>query len=282
MSSSIGPTNTPAVSRPSGWIEVGKLFVILTAVMAMRNSFGVFFTSIQNQFDMSRAGTSAIYSSFNALAAIFTILGGWALDRFGPKAVFVVMGILTAISLLLTGRTTSSWQLFFTYSLLLAAGVGGGFSITLATVSRWFSKRRGLALGMTLSGEGAGTLAVAPLATFLIASFNWQTAYLIIGLFAGLLMVGFALFLKPVPRSVEITAAAHTSSSPHTYAANAIPAADFSLKQAARTRSFWFLGLIYLLFSFNFYLVLAHIVPHATDLNFSASRSAIIISLIGA
>jgi MFS family permease len=95
-------------------------------------------------------------------------------------------------------------------------------------------------------------------------------------------MVGFALFLRPVPRNVEITTAANTSLRPRAYEANAVPAADFSLKQAARTRSFWLLGLVYLLFSFNFYLVLTHVVPHATDLNFTASRAAIIISLIGA
>ena len=282
MSLSTKPTSDSPAERPSGWIEVGKLFVILTAVMAIRNSFGVFFNSIENQFGMSRAGTSAIYSAFNGLAAIFTILGGWGLDRLGPKVVFIAMGALTVLSLVLTSQTTSSWQLFFTYSFLLAAGVGGGFSITLATVSRWFSKRRGLALGMTLSGEGVGTLAVAPLATFLIASSNWQTAYLILGLIAGILMIGFALFLKTVPKNLEIKTAANTPDRLHANETDAVRVSDFSLKQAARTSSFWLLGLVYLLFSFNFYLVLTHIVPHAIDLNFTASRAAIIISIIGA
>ncbi len=278
----MSPTNpADGVAVPnnrSPWPEVAKLFIILTAIMAVRNSYGVFFTSIENQYNLSRAATSAIYSTFNALAAIFTILGGLALDRFGPKIVFLGMGVVTALSLVLTGRTTSAWQLYLTFSFLLAAGSGCGFSITLATVSRLFSKGRGLALGMTLSGEGAGTLAVAPLATFLIAGFGWQNAYSILGLIAGGLVFVFALLLNPVRKSPPVfatSAAAKPGPTP-------VAQPGFSLKEAARTRSFWFLGLVYLLFSFNFYLVLAHIVPHATDLSITAAHAAIIVSLIGA
>jgi MFS transporter, OFA family, oxalate/formate antiporter len=251
------------------------------AIMGIRNSFGVFFTSIEDQFGLSRGGTSSFFSVFMVLSAFFTGLGGWALDRFGPKAVLLTMGILTLASLLLTGRTTSSWQLFFTYSLLLAAGVGCGFSVILATVSRMFQRRRGLALGIALSGEGVGTLAVAPFATFLISAFDWRTAFSVIGLVGGALMIGFALFLRGVPANSGVSAPSKSAVSVHK-ADGIVHVPGFSLKEAVRTPSFWFLGLVYLLFSFSFYLVLAHIVPHATDLGFTASRAALIISLIGA
>ena len=51
----------------------------------------------------------------------FTIVGGWALDRYGPRLVFFIMGVFTGLSLLLTSRADSLWQLYLAYSLLLYA-----------------------------------------------------------------------------------------------------------------------------------------------------------------
>ena len=259
--------------QPNKWIELIKLLIILTAVMAVRNSFGLFLTSIENQFGLTRGGTSAFFSVFSILAAFFTVLGGWALDRFGTKIVFIVMGLITAVSLVLTGQTTSSWQLFLTYSLLLAAGTGGGFSLTLAAISRLFTKRRGLALGIGLSGEGVGTLAVAPLATFLISTFNWRIAYSVIGPLAGAIIFGFALLLKRTSQNSEEIIQAKSSAEPR--------AAGFSVAEAMKTATFWLLGLVYLTISFNYYLALNHLVPNAIDLGITASRAAIIVALIG-
>jgi MFS transporter, OFA family, oxalate/formate antiporter len=266
-------------SESGNWTEVGKLFIIIAAVMAVRNSYGVFFTSIENQFQLSRGATSAIFSVFMGMAAFFTILGGWALDRFGPKAVLTIMGVLTTLGLLLSGQVKESWQLFLTYSFLLSAGTGGGFSLVLATVSRLFVIRRGLALGIALSGEGVGTLVIAPIATFLISSFNWRTAFTLIGISAGVVMICFAQSLRKVPRHTEITAQAKSTGSP---GSNTGQTPGFSLKEAVKTGSFWFLGSVYLLLSFSFYLVLAHMVPHAIDMGITAARAAIIISLVGA
>ena len=254
------------------WYELIKLLIILTAIMAIRNSFGLFLTSIENQFGLTRGETSAFFSVFSILAAFFTVLGGWALDRFGPKKVFVVMGLVTILSLMLTGQTNSSWQLYFTYSLLLAAGTGGGFSLALAAISRLFTKRRGLALGIGLSGEGIGTLAVAPLATFLISTFNWRMAYSILGPLAGVIIIGFALFLRQPRRS---------SGKPVDGSARVPQISGFSVSQAMKTVSFWLLGVVYLAISFNNYLALTHMVPNALDLGISPARAALIVSLMG-
>jgi MFS family permease len=256
------------------WVELIKLLIILTAIMAIRNSFGLFLTSIESQFGLTRGETSAFFSIFSILAAFFTVLGGWALDRFGPKKVFIVMGLITILSLVLTGRTTSAWQLYFTYSLLLAAGTGGGFSLALATISRLFAKGRGLALGIGLSGEGVGTLAVAPLATFLITSFNWRIAYSIIGPLAGAIIIGFALFLRQIPgNSIVSVDKTKSSAGPQ--------APGFSVREAMKTVSFWLLGVVYLTISFNNYLALTHIVPNAIDLGITPARAAIIVALMG-
>ncbi len=83
-----------------------------------------------------------VFSCFSA------VLGGWAIDRYGPKVVFSIMGLFIGISLILTSQVAAAWQLFVTYSLLMAIGVGAFYVVTTSTILRWFDRRRGLALGI--------------------------------------------------------------------------------------------------------------------------------------
>ena len=265
----------------NGWVVVAELVIILAVFLGVRNSFGVFLKSIENEFHLSRGATSGFFSVYMAISCFFTFIGGWGLDRYGPRIVLAIMGVFTCLSLLLTSQTNSSWQLFISYSLLLAIGTGAGFTVVLSTVSKRFIKRRGLALGAALSGEGLGTLAIAPFATYLVTSFTWRMAFVVMGLIAGIVIIGLSLLLKRAPENDVLTDARVASAEPSKDREDYIQNVSFSLSEAARTRSFWFLGIVYLLFSLCFNLVLTHIVPHATDIGITAARAAIIVSLIG-
>jgi MFS family permease len=149
-------------------------------LLGTRQSYGVFFKSVQSDFNLSRAATSGIFSAYMGFSGVFSVLGGWALDRFGPKWTIVGMGFFTGVSLLLTSQVHSLWQLYFTYSLILAIGTGETYTVVSASVSRWFNKKRGLALGISQAGGGIGLLIAAPLSSYLIISFNWRTAYILL------------------------------------------------------------------------------------------------------
>ena len=271
-----------------GWVLVIAFFIYGVVAGGIRISFGVFFKSIQNEFDLSRATTSLIVSLSMFLGfSIFAFLGGWALDRYGPRIVVFVMGLFTGLSLLLTSQTNSTWQLFITYSLLLAIGSGAMFVVPMSTVSRWFDKKRGLAVGITGSGSGLGQVIIAPLATFLIARFDWRIAYIAVGLLTLLIVVPISRLLKREPREigllpdgVKLDSVNSQGQQPKTEE-NSVHLVGLSLNQAFRTRSFWLCGLCWLSLSFCLLLVATHIVPHATDLGFSDAQAAIIISIIG-
>ncbi len=66
------------------------------------------------------------------LASVFALLGGWALDKYGPRLVTVAMGAITGLSLLLTGRVESVWQLYVAYGLLLALGTGAIYPLAMS------------------------------------------------------------------------------------------------------------------------------------------------------
>ena len=104
-------------------------FFVYIMMMGINSSFGVFFKSLENAFNLSRATTSAVYSGRMALGCIFSLLGGWALDRYGPRIVLFLMGLFLGLSMLLTGLASAGWQLFITYSLLFAMGSGATYVV---------------------------------------------------------------------------------------------------------------------------------------------------------
>jgi len=245
-------------------------------------SFGVFFKSIESTFSLTRAETSAVSSVNMLLVGVFGFLGGWALDRYGPKIVVLLMGLFAGLSLLLTSQATSSWQLFITYSLLLAMGIGGLYVVPAATVSRWFDKKRGLVLGIAGSGVGLGVVVMAPLATYLITNFDWRMAYIVIGLITWFMVIPLSRLLKKDPR--EIGALPDGLNSPTLgveHQEDGIQPLDSSLLQTLSTRNFWLFVFTWLFFAFSLLLILTHLVPHATDIGISAGKAATVLSLMG-
>ncbi len=267
-----------------GWVIVISLVVIGAMLYGIRQSYGVFFKSIESEFDISRALTSGVFSAFSIFYCVFTVIAGWALDRYGPKLVILVMGFFTGLSLLLTSQTNSPWQLFISYSLLLAIGLGGIYNVVMATTSRWFDKKRGLALGIASSGAGLGPVAIAPFATYLISNFDWRTAYIVVGTMAGLVIISLSMLLKKEPSEIGALPDGVKSDSGETRVQDKredLQTVSFSLRQALGTRSFWFFMAYLFVHGICLNLVFTHLVPHVTDVGISAAKAAVILSLLG-
>ena len=265
-----------------GWVVVIAFFIIGITLYGIHFSFGVFFKSIESEFNLTRAATSAILSANMLLAGVFSFFAGWALDRYGPKVVVLLMGIFTGLSLVLTSQVNALWQIFMTYSLLLAMGTGPLYVVPMSAVSRWFDKKRGLALGLSSLGIGLGTVIMAPFATYLITNFDWHTAYLIIGLIAWLIVIPLSRLLKKDPREIGALPDGVKSCRQEVKSKeNSIQLIDSSLWLVFRKRSFWILVSTWFLFASSVFLVFTHLVPHVTDIGFSAGEAAAVLSLIG-
>ncbi len=262
---------------------VAVFLVIGITLYGIHFSFGVFFKSIESEFGLTRAATSAILSANMILAGLWSFFAGWALDRYGPRLVVMFMGLFTGLSLVLTSQATAVWHLFFTYSLLLGMGTGALYVVPMSAVSRWFDRKRGLALGLASLGIGLGTVIMAPFATYLITGLTWQRAYLIIGLIAWVVVLPLSQLLKRDPADVGALPDGRRNDAQNPGAGIGDPnraQAPFSV--LLRTRSFGFLVSIWVLFAFCLFLVVTHLVPHITDIGFSPAQAAAVLSLMGA
>jgi len=264
-----------------GWYIIAAGTLLMATCFGISYSFSVYFPALQSEFSWNRTATSGVFSLYLLLVGLFSILCGRAIDRFGPKPVVLVMGIVTGISLILTAQVHALWQLYITYSILLAAGTGGMYIIAMSTASRWFYRKRATAMGILGTGASLGTVIMAPVSAWLIETYQWRTAYMLTGILAWMLIIPGALFLKKDP--AEIGAGLDGD---HYYPSGssdeAKKTAAFSIIGAIKSTSFSYLTFVWFWFSFCLYMVITHIVPRALDIGLVPMRAAGVISILTA
>jgi len=266
-----------------GWVVVAVFLVIGIMLYGIHFSFGVFFKSIEAEFNLTRTATSAILSANLLLAGLCSFFFGWALDRYGPRLVVLLMAVFTGLSLVLTSQTNALWQLFITYSLLLALGTGPIYVVPMSAVSRWFDKKRGLALGLSSIGMGLGTMVMAPFATYLITNYSWQTAYLVIGLIAWVIAIPLTRLLKRDPREIgALPDGVRIGDAEPPPGTETSPPAQHPFLAIVQNRNFWVFASIWFLFAACLFLIVTHLVPHITDIGFTPIEAATALSLLGA
>ena len=253
-----------------GWVVVGACAALLAITYGLMYSYGVFFKPLEAYFKWNRETLSAVYSISFLVRGAVAIFVGWLADKYGPTKIMVACGLFLGAGLVLSGRVTDLKQFWLTYGVLEAIGLSGTFGVGTAIVSRWFAKRRGLALGIVSTGSGIGTLFVVPGVQALIDAYDWPKTFAICGFAAGAAMIALSFLLIPKPPRAE-SAEAKAESERGT-----------PLWQAVRDpRMLLFMGAI-LTFFFCIQIVMVHLVNYATDLKISPIVAATFISVIGA
>ena len=170
------------------------------------------------------------------------------------------------------------WQLYLFYGVIIAIGMSGAWVPLIATIPKWFVKRRGLMTGIVTSGSGIGTILLSLVASRFIPACGWRISYMIVGGGVLVLLMLAAQFLRRDPKQVW--------QSP--YGGNEVKgegpnlqASGFSLQEATHTRQFWLACVIFFCYGFNLYTIMVHIVPHAIELGISPIIAANIIVIIG-
>ena len=185
-----------------GYIVVAVAFLIMMIMWGTSYSFGVFFKPLLAEFGWTRAMTSGAYSLCMLLTGLLSIGTGRLTDRFGPRVVVTGCGLFLGLGCLLVSQVSALWQLYLFYGVMIGAGLSGAVVPMVATVARWFVKRRGMMTGITISGLGMGTLVMPPITNWLISTYGWRTSYIIIGITALVLVTSAAQFMKRDPAQI--------------------------------------------------------------------------------
>jgi len=257
------------------WVVAAACF-LCCATYGTFYSFGIFFKPLQEQFGWSATSTASVQSVHIIIYIASSLVVGWATDRFGPRRPLIVCALCIGIGYLMCSRIQTIGQLILSYS-IASMGAGLVWSLPMSTVQRWFTERRGLALGITVSGIGIGTMVWAPVANYVIEHFGWRTAYVIMGLFTGTvlclaaLLVAFPEKKDPMPPKPAVTVPVSKKKE----------AAGIDLHKALRTRTLWLICVFQFFFNVGIFLAFVHLVPFAIQNGIDKAAAAVAVGLMG-
>ena len=241
-------------------------------------TYGVIFSELETEFGWSRAAISGAASLFFLLYGLFGIVAGSATDRFGPRIVLTICGILFGAGFLLMHQMASVWELYLFYGVMCGVGMSAHDVSVLSTIARWFVKKRGLVSGIVKSGAGIGQMIVPLIAAPLILIFGWRDTCLAIGIFTLILLLAAAQIFRRDPESVGLKPLMdEQSGGKKTHGLEG----NFSLKEALSKQQFWLLSLAKFADMFCLFTVILHIVPHGIDQGLPSTTAVMVLSAIG-
>jgi MFS family permease len=228
-------------------------------------SFGAFLDSMKETFHSGLGATALIFALPTFVSFVLGVVTGPIADQYGPRRLVLLGAALMGTGLLVTSRAPNLAVAVAAYGIGVGLGVACYLVPVTACVGGWFARSRALALGLCASGIGFGTLALVPLAEWMIGRFGWRTAYVV---------------LAVVCTSSLVLTAAVAARPP-----NAVPAGRPSLSRlrtAAAKGPFLQLYVGGFLLSSSLYVPFVFLVRYAKDHGISSGTAALLLSILGA
>ena len=246
-------------STATRWTQL--LSVILCMIMIANLQYGwtLFVNPINKTHGWSIAAIQFAYSVFIALETWLTPIEGWIVDvlgpKRGPKLVVAAGGLLVAVGWVINSVADSLAML---YVGAIVSGTGGGaiYATSVGHAVKWFPDRRGLAVGLTAAGYGAGAaLTVIPI-RYVIDTSGYEAAFLWFGIFQGGAVFLLAWLLRaPSPGEIPASFAPKVQQS----------AKSYSPAQVLTTPVFWLMYIMFVMVSASGLMAAAQIAPIASD-----------------
>lgn len=268
-----------------GWLLVGIAFVTMAVGVNARTAFSLLFPPILDEFGWDRGVTAGIFSFGFLVSAVVMPYVGRLMDRRGPTLVIELGVGAMGIGLLLAALAREKWQLYLTLGGLVGSGINclayTGQSLYL---TRWFVRRRGLALSIAFSGVGIGSITVLPWMQAVIDQAGWRTACLWLGILVLALLGPINLLLKRQPEDIGQVPDGRSGPLATVRGANIVDhawaAIDWTLARAVRTARFWWIAFGYFCGLFSWYAVQVHQTKYLIEIGFTPGEAGWALALV--
>jgi MFS family permease len=270
-----------------GWYMVAASWIMLFLVSAV--AISIFFKPMLEEFGWDRATLSSVQS---VSLIVFTIMApflGRLVDKFGPRVMLAVCVATQTLSSLINGIAASIWHLYLARLFYHIKP----FESSQILVTRWFSRKRGTALGLVATGVPIGSIILTPISQFLIIEWGWRTTMLFWAAVTLVVTLPLILFFRNSPEEKGLKVdgdspdKAGTTGPPEKQ--NQIkPVAEieenvkYTFTEAFRNRMFWFIGSAQFICGLGCGFIMTHIVIFTTDMGYPDMIAASLVSVQGA
>ena len=255
-----------------GWFVLAVCFFIALSAFGIRSSMGVFVTPLEADMGWSRADITRVLSLGILVGAVSFLVTGYLHDRFGGRLVIggalIMLGVCTA----LMSTVNSIPSFIFIYGFLGSFASSGVSFVTIhSLLARWFFKRRGLVMSISAAGGSFGPLMFAPLSAYLIQTFDWRFAFIVLGCIIAFIAGPMAIaFLKDspsslLPKSEQVVGEEVDEGKTTTLDGPLFTSGRGGWKQALSTSPFWQLSAAYMVCGITTNILSVHFVPFAED-----------------
>ena len=240
-----------------GYLAIGIICMVMIA--NLQYGWTLFVNPINKAHGWSIASIQFAFAIFIALETWLTPIQGWIVDVLGPhrgpKIMIGFGGIMVGIGWVINAYAGSLTMLYLG---AIVSGAGGGavYATCVGMAVKWFPDRRGLAVGLTAAGYGAGAaLTVIPI-RYVIDNYGYNTAFLWFGIVQGAVVFVLALLLRgPEPGEMAGASAPKVAQS----------ARSFSPTEVMISPVFWLLYIMFVMVSASGLMATAQIAPIAGD-----------------
>jgi len=254
-----------------GWVIVGCAgFALLVANGFTIGGISVFDESLLREFGWSRATLKFRDLLTFAIAGLFGPFVGYLADRFGVRRLMMTGSVLLSIALLLYARIGSAGGMYGVHVILGFVLLTCGLIVNVMLVSRWFVRRRGLALGVLTGGASLGGAAFPQVCAWLLNAYGWRTSFTILASLGGMLFVLVLLLVKEYPADVGL----EPMGAEDTAARTSDPRVGLGYTAALRTPTFWAIAVTATTTFYSVMAVSAHLFLHLRAQGFEPAAAA--------
>ena len=253
------------------WVILSAGFLVLFFGSGSRFTFGLVLKPMSEELGWSRSTLTLGIAAFMLVSAVSLPVVGRLVDRHSLRAIMGVGAVVGALGILLMGQVREPWQLFVVYGIVYAVGSAGISNPAVGVmISRWFDRRRGIAVSAAVSGGAIGQLVIIGLLAAFLATLGWRTAFTALGIISMAVLAPVVFFaVRSRPDSLpSLDSEQHglEASEKDTDPGPEI-AADLSLPPGTilRSRQLVLLLIIYAICGFQDFFVATHVVAFAQD-----------------
>ncbi|MCX7056870.1 MAG: MFS transporter [Proteobacteria bacterium] len=283
------PSNTP-VAPPRGiyhgWIVLAALFASGFFVYGGGlYCFTLLVEPLTVEFHWTRQATGGLVSAF-WLSAPLLLFGGFAIKRFGVTRLLLAGIIVEALCVTLVATVSTFWPM---YALRVVMGFGKvmwAVSIPV-TISYWFSRRFGFALGVAWAGWHVGGMALAPVTAWIIETEGWRTACVSLGVALIALALGPVVWAQRIRSPAALGLGLDGDPLPAADAAPAAAASKAPVTAAGSLRTllsspvYWLVAVATLCFYTTYGGLFAHTAAIVEESGHSRATAGLVLSALG-
>ena len=205
-----------AMTRPASyrWLQLFIGIVCMAMIANLQYGWTLFVNPMSVKYGWSRATIQVAFTIFVLTETWLVPIEGYLVDRFGPRPVVLVGGMLCGIAWVMNAYADTLTMLYIAAAI---GGIGAGavYGTCVGNALKWFADRRGLAAGLTAAGFGAGSaLTIIPIQA-IIKSSGYETAFLYFGIAQGVIVMLVSLGLTDPRRATSPALAQKAAAKPH-------------------------------------------------------------------